>query len=118
MQAAACRSGDLDQAALDRHVDVLVVGAELERALLQLRRHALEAAVDRLRVLVGQDAALGQHRRVGPGLGDVLARQPPVEADRGVEALEDRVGRIAKASHSRQFRAGPRPSRMIDAQGP
>ena len=48
---------------------------------------------------------VGQHRRVRPRLGDVVTRQAPVEADRGVEALEDRVGRIAKASHSRQFRA-------------
>ena len=44
VQLAADGADELGQAPLDRHVDVLVVGCELERAVLELRRHLVEPA--------------------------------------------------------------------------
>src|SRR3712207_7374606 len=52
------RADDLDQAALDRHVDVLVVRAYLEGVRVDLRLHGREPAGDLARVR-------SEERRVG-----------------------------------------------------
>jgi hypothetical protein len=62
---AADRSGDLREAALDGHVDVLVVGQELERLVLQLTGDLIEAPAQLVRLLRGEDAGLCEHRHVG-----------------------------------------------------
>ena len=47
----ADRARELGEAALDRHVDVLVVGREREAPLAQLRRDRVEAREQRVAVL-------------------------------------------------------------------
>ena len=100
MQLAADRPDDLGQPPLDRHVDVLVVVAERERAAVELRLHALEPAEQRVAVGVGDDPRRREHRRVRARLLDVVGPEPPVEADRGVELAEDRVLGLREARHT------------------
>ena len=45
-------------------------------------------------------AARGEHLRVRARLRDVLRPQPPVEADRGVQALEVAVLGLVEAGHA------------------
>ena len=86
MELAADRPGDLGEPALDRHVDVLVAGGERERAVAELALDLVEPAQQLVAILGGDDLARGQHRRVGPRLRDVVGPEPPVEADRVVQA--------------------------------
>ena len=46
----------------------------------------------------GDDALLGQHGGMGLAGGDVLAIKVPVEVDRGIDLLHDRVGTFAEAA--------------------
>ena len=55
MQAPADRAGDLGEAALDRHVDVLVVGRHGEAALAQLALDRVEPGEQRVTILAGDD---------------------------------------------------------------
>ena len=50
-------AGDLGQPPLDRHVDVLVVGVDLEAVALDLGAHLVEALLDRSEVVGADDAA-------------------------------------------------------------
>ncbi len=102
MQASPDRPRELGQPPLDRHVDVLVVGVEGEAALLQLGGHPVEPGEQRVAILRADDPAGGEHPGVGARLGDVLRPQPPVEPDRGVQALEVGVLGLAEARHRRQ----------------
>jgi len=76
---------------LDRHVNVLVVGLDLERVAVNLLAHRLESAGDLARLARLDDALHRQHLHVGQRLLDVVGRQPVVEPDRRVQALEERV---------------------------
>jgi hypothetical protein len=91
------RPDQLGEPPLDRGVDVLVGGPDLEAAVLQLLRDLVEPAGQPLGLLARQDARRGEHSNVRLRLHDVVARQPPVEADRGVQALEGGVGWVPKA---------------------
>jgi hypothetical protein len=112
VQAPADRTGDLRQAALDRHVDVLVVGGELKAVLGELRRDRLEAGEQRVAVRLGDDPPGGEHLRVRARLGDVLRPEAPIEGDRGVQVLEVRIlrfteaGQAVQSSHRRRRAAG------------
>ena len=99
VELAADRPDDLGQAPLDRHVDVLVLLAERERAAVELLLDALEPAQQRVAVGVADDRGRGEHRRVRARLLDVVGPEPPVEADRGVELAEDRVLGLREARH-------------------
>ena len=99
MELAPERPDDLGQAPLDRHVDVLVAVLEREGAAVELLGDRLEALLHPGQLVGVQDPGRVQGARVRPRLLDVVRRQAPVEADRGVEALEERVGRIAEAGH-------------------
>ena len=83
---------------LDVEVDVLAILAELEAPGLDLRLDRAQALDDRVAVGVLDDALLREHPRVGDRAGDVLAVEPPVEADRCAVGLDERVGRRAEAS--------------------
>ncbi len=97
VQLAAERSHELGQASLDRHVNVLVVGLERERAVLDLVGHGRESLVDLIELIRVEDAGGMESARVRPRLLEVVRREAPIEPDRGIEALEQRVGRVAKA---------------------
>ena len=53
------------------------------------------------RARVGNDPRRREHQRVRTRLRDVVGPEPPVEADRGVEPLEDGIGRLGEARHTR-----------------
>src|SRR5262249_20845006 len=109
----AHRAGDLGQTTLDRHVDVLVLSAEREAALVQLALDRSQAPEQQVAVLGGDDAPLREHLRVGARLSDVLRPQAPIELDRRVQAAEIRVLGLVEARHGRSVydRAfAPRPS--------
>ena len=101
VQPAPDRPGDLGEASLDRHVDVLVVLGELEAALAQLAFHLLQAGKQRVAILGADDRAVGEHPRVRARLPDVVRPQAPVESDRGVQALKVGVLRLTEAGHGR-----------------
>jgi hypothetical protein len=101
VELAPDRAGDLGQPPLDRHVDVLVVLQEPELARLELLLDPVEAVEQLVAVGRGDDAGLRQHLRVRARLLDVVRPQPPVEPDRGVELLEDRILRDGEARHGR-----------------
>ena len=100
MQPAAGRADDLGQAALDRHVDVLVAGREREAAGLELLRDRVEPLEQRVAILVADDALRGEHAGVRAALLDVVGPEAAVEADRGVQPLEVRVLRLGEARHA------------------
>ena len=99
VEPAARRAGDLRQAPLDRHVDVLVVIRDNEAVLLDLIAHGGEALLDLRQVLLLEDAGARQHARVGERLLDVVRRQPVVEGDRRVQRLEERILGVPEAAH-------------------
>ena len=99
VQLAANRADDLGQPALDRHVDVLVVGAELELARLELGRDRVEAVEQGRELRVVDDAGAVQPGYVRAGARHVLGPEPAVVAERRVQAREQRIGRSLEASH-------------------
>ena len=90
------------QAALDVHVHVFQRPREGEPPRLDLLQHPVEAGIDLLRVVLGDDALGRQHGGVRLRGADVLGRQSLVEADRGVYLLHDlgRRHREAATPHS------------------
>ena len=86
------------EAALDVHVHVFQRAREGELALLDLGEHAVEARRDLARVVLGDDALLGQHGRVRLGGGDIVGGQRLVEADGGVYLLHDLGRRHGEAA--------------------
>ena len=108
VELASYRPGDLGQPALDRHVDVLVPRVEGKRPGLELGGDRVEAAQQLVGLGRLEDAGLGQHRHVRLGLAHVVGRQAPVEADRGVQCMEYRIGRLTKAGHAGSLRAAAR----------
>ena len=101
MQLAADRPDQLGQPPLDRHVDVLVVGADVELAALQLGGDQPEPAFELGELIGGDHPGAREPRGVGARPLDVLAPEAPVEADRGVDAREQWVGRPFEAGHGR-----------------
>ena len=101
VELAADRADDLRQAALDRHVDVLVVVAERERPAVELGLDAVEAAQQRVAVGVGDDPGGGEHPGVGARLLDVVGPEPVVEPDRGVQLPEDGMLGLGESRHTR-----------------
>jgi len=47
---------------------------------------------DRFRIVLADDALLGQHGRMGLARHDILAVEVPVEIDRGIDFLHDGIG--------------------------
>ena len=111
VQPAPDRPRQLRQAPLDRHVDVLVVRARTGSARsASSAATASSPASSASRSSLGDDPPRGQHPRVGARLRDVLRPQPPVEGDRGVQALEVRVLGLVEARHAAAVYAASWPS--------
>jgi hypothetical protein len=113
VELAAERTNQLGEPALDRHVDVLVVLAELEAAGVELGPDPVQALRDLLELGVVEHTELGEHASVRLRLLDVEGREAPIERDRGVDPPEQRVLVFAEAGHDRESRVGfraPRPA--------
>ncbi len=94
-------AGDADavgQARFDVHVHVFQVDAPLEGAGLDLRLDFLQAALDRIALVGGQYARLGEHGGVGDGTHDVVPVEALVELDGGGEAGDEGVDGFAEAA--------------------
>src|SRR5262249_43486658 len=97
-----------------------VLGVEGEASLLQLALDLSQAFEQRVAVLGGDDAPLGEHLDVGARLGDVLWPEAPVELERGVQPPEIRVLGLVEARHARPvydrcFQPRPRAARSSRA---
>jgi hypothetical protein len=101
VELAPERPDDLGQAPLYRHVNVLVP-VQREGAAVELLGDRLEALLHPRQLVGVQNPGRMQGARVRPRLLHVVRRQAHVEADRGVEALEQRVGRVAEPGHAGQ----------------
>ncbi len=88
VQLAADRADQLDQAALDRAVNVLVAGVEAEALVAQLLLDDGEAGPQLGEVSVADDRTASEHRRVRARLGEIVRPQPLVEGQRGVQPLK------------------------------
>ena len=97
VQLPAHGAGDLGHPPFDRHVDVLVVLGERERAVTELALHLIERVVKLVAVLLGDDPLRREHRGMRARLLDVIRAKPPVEADRIVQAPEGGVLRLGEA---------------------
>jgi hypothetical protein len=98
VQALAVLADELREAALHRHVDVLVGRERLEGVLVELERDALQALHDALDRGRRQDAGLPEHLRVRDGADDVLGPQAPVHGERAVDAVQRRVHAAGEAA--------------------
>jgi ribosomal protein S18 acetylase RimI-like enzyme len=74
-------------------------GREREGPAVELLGHAVQPGQQLVAIGVGDDPGRRQHRRVRPRLLDVVGPEAPVEPDRGVELLEDRVLGLGEARH-------------------
>ncbi len=99
VQLPADRSGELGQASLDRHMDVLVVPLEWKTVLGELALDGVQALEQRVTVAFGNDSTRPEHARVRARLSDIVRPQPPVEADRRVHPLKVGVLGLAEAGH-------------------
>ena len=91
VQPAGRCADQLAQAMLDGHVDVFELGALWNAVALIFGGDLVEAFEDRSGVGLADDALVAQHRGMRLGRGDILAPQPLVEADRGVDARHQLV---------------------------
>src|ERR671935_801754 len=101
MQALPGLAGKRGQAPLDVEMHVLGLERPGELALLDLAADAREAALNRRKIRFLDDAGASEHARVGKGGGDVLPREPPIEINRGAEALYALVDRLPEAARPR-----------------
>jgi hypothetical protein len=97
MEALAGFADEGGEAPLYVEVNVLGIERPLEAAVLDLAPHALEPALDRRKIPLRDDAGRGQHAGMGKRTGDVLPREPPIEVDRGAEALDALVDGLPEA---------------------
>ncbi len=105
VQTLAGGADALGQQDLHVHVDVLTVLGELHFPGLDLFQKNFQGGNDLVRLFLGDDALFPQHGGVGDGTGDVLAVEPSVEGDGGVEVVYLVIGFLLKPScpkfHSR-----------------
>jgi len=94
VQLAADGAGELRDATLDRHVDVLVCWREREATVIELTLDLVQRPQQRVAIVGGDDRARREHGRVRARLSDVIRPQTPVEAERGVQLVEDVVLRL------------------------
>ena len=94
MQPSRGGTDQLGQPALDIHMDVFQRALELEIALADFGQDRVEPLGDVLRIGRGDDAALGQHRGMGLGGGDVLGIHMAIDVDGDVDFLHDRIGAL------------------------
>src|SRR5437667_386970 len=98
MELAPHRAGDLDEPALDVHVNVFELAPEGEAPALQLGPHRFEPALDG-RTLRGVDQPRPlESPRPRHAAADVVGPEPPVEGKRGGERLGGGIGARAEAT--------------------
>ena len=102
VQLAGERADLLAEQPLDRHVDVLVGGVELEAVGADPLSDPVEAGDHLLQLGPVEDADPLQRSGVRLGLIEVVDGQRPVELERAVDAPEARVGVFAEARHQRR----------------
>ena len=78
-QPAAQLAETLQQAAFQRRVDVLVVGAGHESPVSDVGRETVQPVQHAAEFLVGEQPGRMQHSGVRPGRGEVVRREPPVD---------------------------------------
>jgi hypothetical protein len=107
VQALSVLADQLGQAALDGHVDVLVLRTRDEGALVELARDLAQARDDAAHGLGRQDAGVTEHLRVRDRADDVLGPQALVHLEGAVDGVERGV-RAAREAPARvaAFRAG------------
>ena len=98
---AGCQQG------LDIHVDVFVVGGKFHLSRLDIRQDVLEAADNGRRVLHGNDALRSQHFGMGHRASDILAVQPLVKANGGVQCIDKGIGIFPEPSGPQFHRLAP-----------
>src|SRR3546814_12172287 len=87
------------------HVDVFEPGVDAQLAGLDLTQNCLQPGRDLLAFGGGNETLFHQHAAMGLRAGDVLAVEPAVEADRGVDLGHDRR-RAAREARSEERRVG------------
>ena len=98
MQALGGLADQVGQPRFDVHVDVFEFGLENELALFDFPAHLLESAHDRGHVFGLQDFGVRQHLRMRGRARNVFGVEPPVDVDRGIDPLHDRVGGDAETT--------------------
>ena len=91
-------AGLLDEAALDRHVDVFVGNRRHERARIQLAADLVERFDDPVAIARGENAARCEHLRVRRTRAHVVRVQSNVEPDRRCERLRVTRRGLAKSA--------------------
>jgi hypothetical protein len=109
VQTPARTPDQFGQAPLDRHVNVLVAVGERKAAIGQLGANPLQALAQGLPVGGRNDALGGEHLGVGDRLIDVVRTQPPVKAQRIVQAPKAVVGGLSKAGDGANYAMPGRP---------
>ena len=87
----------LRQQGLDIHVNVLMLGGELDIPRLDIGEDFAQAPLNRLPVLRGENAAIREHFGVGHTAPDVLTVKASVEVNGRVERVDQRVRVLAEA---------------------
>ena len=87
----------LGQALLDVHMYVFQIHREVEFPFLDLQQNVMEPPDNGLLVLLRDNAAFGQHLRMGNAARDVLTVHALVKADGGLEFIDHLVGAFLKA---------------------
>jgi hypothetical protein len=96
MQPLPCIADKRRQRPLDRHVDVLVGGIELEGPRGHLAADRRETSGDGRGVLGGDDAARGKHVRVRQRAADVGVPHALIERERSAELDHELVQRLGE----------------------
>ena len=97
VQFLADLANALDQVRLDVHVHVFERHAPVEFAGVDFGFDFFQALDDRVAFFFREHAHFCQHLCVRDRAHDVVDVQPPIEADRGSEGLDDDVGRFSEA---------------------
>src|SRR5215475_1326256 len=98
VELAANGANRLDQAPLDVHVDVLPAHIKRERAALDFRLDRLQAVYNGAGLLVGDNAALGQHPAVRDTAQNIVGIEPPIEQNRGGEVFDEVMRGLVEAA--------------------
>ena len=86
------------QSLLHKGVHILGIGVNLQRAAVQIVQNGLQALVDIVHILLGDDALLAQHSRVYHAAVDILFDHPRIKADGRVKVVHAAVHRFAGTS--------------------
>ena len=85
MQAFASFADGIGQSFFDVHVDVFQLNGEIEFSLFNLLENRLQALDDGVFIFLGDDALLGQHRRVGNATANIFSIHAAIELNGRIE---------------------------------